>query len=191
MASRRSPPSPLLRGAAVFGLVLLYALLLRPARPLLTHGLALPALQAAMASQPGAYEIVVRRNGISLEICRAEDGPERALTSWTAPPGLLFLLPGLFLIGLRPRRLDWLLLLASHIGLGVLQVALVTAGVAGSSAGFDAYRFSQTYLTEAVGLGVPVLLYALARREDRRGPSVDGGFTAEETPDFRVEPDDS
>ena len=169
-----------MRGAAVLGLVLLYALVLRPARPLLTYGLALPALHAAMADEPDLFEVVVRREGISLEIYRA--GAERALTSWTAPPGLLFLLPGLFLIGLRPRQLYWLVLLACHLGLGLAQVVLVAAGVAGSSAGFDAYRFSQTYVTEAVGLGVPVLLYVLARRDGRQGPDTAGSPESERSP---------
>ena len=152
----------------MLGLVLVYALVLRPARPLLTHGLALPAFHAAASDRPNAFEFVVRRAGLSVEIYRAEGDPEQAFTSWTAPPGLIFLLPGLFLIALRPRKAYWAVLLACHVGLGLLQIALVAAGISGSDVALGAYRFSQTYGTEVVGLGVPVLLYVVATQRRRR-----------------------
>ncbi|PAP76379.1 hypothetical protein BSZ37_07945 [Rubrivirga marina] len=160
----------------MLGLVVLYGLVLRPARPLLTHGLALPAFHAAAVERPGAFDVVVRRSGLSVEIYRAGDDADRAFASWTAPPGLLFLLPGLFLVGLRPRRPYWAVLLACHVALGGAQVALVAAGIAWSDAVFEAYRFSQTYATEAVGLGVPVLLYVLATRDGLREDSGEGSI---------------
>jgi hypothetical protein len=163
--------------------VLLYALVLRPARPLLTHGLAVPAFHAAASDRPDAVDVVVRRAGLSVELYRAEGDPERAFTSWTAPPGLIFLLPGLFLIALRPREAYWAVLLACHVGLGLLQIALVAAGISGSDVALEVYRFSQTYGTEVVGLGVPALLYVVAMQRGRReGGDPEGSDRGEDQP---------
>ena len=165
----RSRPSGALRLGAVLGLVLLYGLVLRPARPLLTHVLALPVFEALDTPRAQNYTFDVWRGGLSVLVFEGDPAGqnERKVPSWTAPPGLLFLLPALFLIGAFPRQPLWLVLLGFHLGLAVLQVGVLSIGVGWSDAMLGAYAFTQTYGVETIGLAVPALLYIRARSTER------------------------
>ena len=62
-----------------------------------------------------------------------------------------------------PREPYWLYLLGYHLAVGLVSSGVFALGVGYSEAAFDLYRFSRTYLTEAVSLAVPALIWLRAR----------------------------
>ena len=91
-------------------------------------------------------------------------GTERGTaTSYAAPAGIKFLLPGLFLLLLAPSRPSLGPFFAGHLLLGALALALLAIGAAGLPAGRLMARFVQTYGTDAYSLAAPVFVFT--RRE--------------------------
>ena len=82
---------------------------------------------------------------------------------WVAPVGVLFLLPALFLIFVFPTRPFWAVLLAYHLVVGAVSLAVFAVGLGWFAPAFSLYLFTRTYLTESVSLVVPLLLYLAAR----------------------------
>ncbi|GAB5534175.1 MAG: hypothetical protein Rubg2KO_04240 [Rubricoccaceae bacterium] len=104
---------------------------------------------------------------LPLDVTDATEIQERVrqpdVAQWVAPVGILFLLPAMFLIAAFPLRPFWLYLLAYHLVVGGVSFGVFALGVAYLDAAFELYRFSRTYLTEAVSLGVPALIWLRAR----------------------------
>ena len=87
----------------------------------------------------------------------------RRRAEWSAPVGVLFLLPALFLVFVFPTRPFWLVLLAYHLVVGAVSLAVFAVGLGWFEPAFRLYLFTRTYLTESVSLVVPLLLYLAAR----------------------------
>ena len=149
-----------------------YVVALRPARVWSARSVAKPA-----------FEHIDTPRARSLQILQTDDRPEAVfalpsgmtslavservqqpdVAQWVPPAGILFLLPALFLIAAFPREPYWLYLLGYHLAVGLVSFGVFALGVAYSEAAFDLYRFSRTYLTEAVSLAVPALIWLRAR----------------------------
>lgn len=89
------------------------------------------------------------------------DGPS---TRYTAPAGVKFLLPALFLLLIAPTRPRLAVFFAGHLLLGALALGLLTAGTAGLPAGLGLARFVQTYGVDAYSLAVPVFVFTRRNR---------------------------
>ena len=149
-----------------------YVVALRPAR----------VWSASAVARP-AFERIDTPRARGLQILQTEARPEAVfalpsgmpgaavaervqqpdVAQWVPPAGILFLLPALFLIAAFPRDPYWLYLLGYHLAVGLVSFGVFALGVAYSEAAFDLYRFSRTYLTEAVSLAVPALIWLRAR----------------------------
>ena len=86
----------------------------------------------------------------------------------TAPAGIKFLLPGLFLLLLAPTRPRLAVFFAGHLALGGLALALLAAGLNGILGGRLLARFAQTYGTDAYSLAVPVFVFVHRHRAGGR-----------------------
>lgn len=167
-----------------------YVLGIRPARWWATEHVAHPLLQQISTERAETFEVVriARRPDAVFALPRAALGPvpadpvaaDAALDAfvrtqdppqWAAPVGVLFLLPGLFLIALFPDRPYWAWLLGYHVALGVVAFGAFALGLAAWAPAFKLYTFARTYLAETVSLAVPLLL-ALAARGSRPGARV-------------------
>ncbi len=78
--------------------------------------------------------------------------------NWSAPVGVLFLLPAMFLLVAFPARPFWLWLLGYHVAIGLVAFAVFAVGLAAFEPAFGLYVFTRTYVTETVSLVVPLLL---------------------------------
>jgi hypothetical protein len=83
--------------------------------------------------------------------------------SYTAPAGVKFLLPGLFLLFIAPTRPFLGAFFAGHLALGGLTLGLATAAFAGLPGGLGLAGFVQSYGVDAFGLAVPVLVWGRTR----------------------------
>lgn len=163
-----------------------YVFGMRPARWWAAEHVAHPLLQTISTERARSFEVVriARRPDAVFALPRAALGAvpadppalDAALDAfvrtqdppqWAAPVGVLFLLPGLFLIALFPDRPYWAWLLAYHVVLGVVAFGAFALGLAAWAPAFKLYTFARTYLAETVSLAVPLLL-ALAARGSRR-----------------------
>ena len=149
-----------------------YVVALRPARVWSASSVARPAFERIETPRSRGLQIVqtdARPEAVfalpagmtSGDIAERVQQPDVA--QWVPPAGILFLLPGLFLIAAFPREPYWLYLLGYHLVVGLVSFGVFALGVAFSEAAFDLYRFSRTYLTEAVSLAVPALIWLRAR----------------------------
>ena len=80
--------------------------------------------------------------------------------SYTAPAGVKFLLPGLFLVLIAPTRPLLGTFFAGHLALGGLTLGFAAAALAGLPGGDGLARFVQSYGVDAYSLIVPVLIFA-------------------------------
>ena len=83
--------------------------------------------------------------------------------SYTAPAGVKFLLPGLFLVLIAPTRPLLGTFFGGHLTLGGLTLGLAAAALAGLPGGVGLARFVQSYGVDAYSLAVPVLILARER----------------------------
>ena len=141
------------RALAAVAVLVLYVVVLRPLRPAYAELLAAPLVAAVEAAPGVVVEVDAGRGAVRV---LHEEGLEGA--SWSAPPGVLFLIPALVLAAVFPRRPYWAVLLGYHLGLGVAQAGLLALGAAGSGLALAAFAFTRTYLAHGVGLAATVLL---------------------------------
>ncbi|MEM6287654.1 MAG: hypothetical protein AAF845_10900 [Bacteroidota bacterium] len=168
-----------LAGAAV--LLVAYIGAVRPARLWTAEHVAYPLLRAVDTPRAEALDIarVPRRPDAVWAIpSRLGVGPEAAIQNhrdevaeWAAPIGVIFLLPAMFLVAAYPTRPYWLWLLAYHVVLGLVSLAVFALGVGWFEPAFAVYTFSRTYLAEAVSLVVPLLLVLAGGEVGRLGES--------------------
>ena len=97
------------------------------------------------------------------DVVRAAVRAGEGVAYWVAPVGVLFLLPAMFLVFVFPTRPFWLVLLAYHLVVGAVSLAVFAVGLGWFAPAFSLYLFTRTYLTESVSLVVPLLLYLAAR----------------------------
>ncbi len=161
----------------VFGALLLvgYVGAIRPARAWLAADVALPLF--ATVDTPRARSFDVGRPPTQptavLAVLEGEGPDADGAALWTAPAGVLFVLPAMFLALAFPARPYWLSLLAYHLAVGAGALAVVGLGLGWVEGAFALSTFSRTYLTEAVSLAVPLLLWpdgpsVSPRRRSRR-----------------------
>jgi len=161
-------------GACLAGLLLVgYLGVVRPVRDWSASHIAAPVFEAIdtprsrrlqlvqMPQRPEAVFALPKGVTDASEIQERVRQPDVA--QWVAPAGILFLLPAMFLIAVFPLRPFWVYLLGYHLVVGVVSFGVFALGVAYLDAAFELYRFSRTYLTEAVSLGVPALIWLRAR----------------------------
>jgi hypothetical protein len=101
--------------------------------------------EATVSARPAAHTI---------RLSAADD----TRTSYTAPAGIKFLLPALFLLFIAPARPLLFSFFGGHLLLGVLALGLMMAGTAALPAGLGLARFVQTYGVDAYSLAVPVFV---------------------------------
>ena len=163
---------------ALFAVLLLvgYAAALRPARVWLAEAVALPLFAAVDTPRARTFH-VVEAPGQATDVLAVPAGamPEAAraagTTRWAAPGGVLFLLPGMFLLAVFPARPYWLYLLAYHVALGALALGAFVVGLGWFEPAFAVYTFARTYLAETVSLAVPLLLWLAGRAEPPQAPA--------------------
>lgn len=127
-----------------------------PARTAWTAHGAAPLL--TMASSPDAA--VSARPAAHVVRVTPADGDA---TTYTAPAGITFLLPGLFLIVIAPARPHLWAFFGGHLALGVLALGVAAAGLAGLPGGLGLARFVQSYGVDAYSLAVPTIVFARGR----------------------------
>ena len=165
---------PRVTGGVLAGFLLVaYIGGIRPVREWSASHIAYPAFEAIDTPRSHALQLVQtperpeavfalpREVGDRDEIQTLVRQPDVA--QWVAPVGVLFVLPAMFLIAVFPLRPYWVYLLIYHLAVGVLSFGVFALGVGYLDAAFELYRFSRTYLTEAVSLGVPALIWLRAR----------------------------
>ncbi|MCS3827470.1 hypothetical protein GGP85_002940 [Salinibacter ruber] len=112
-----------------------------------------PVLETALPA-PDAWTLHTAGNGRVVAL-RSASGDRTV--SHTAPAGVRFLLPALFLAVVAPRRPYWLVLWAGHCGLALLSLAALALGLWGVAAGFAVHAVASRYLVDAFSLGVAVI----------------------------------
>jgi len=110
--------------------------------------------QTTVSARPAAHTIRLS----------APDGPG---ARYTAPAGVKFLLPALFLLFIAPARPRLWTFFGGHLALGILALALLSAGLAGLPGGFVLAGFVQSYGVDAYSLAVPVFVFARRTRMGR------------------------
>ena len=173
---------PRITGVVLAGLLLVgYLGVVRPARNWSAAHLAYPAFEAIDTPRSRSLQLVraPQRPEAVFALPNEVIAPEEILdrirqpdvAQWVAPVGVLFLLPAMFLIAAFPQRPFWLYLLGYHLLVGVVSSVVFAVGVGYWDAAFELYRFSRTYLTEAVSLGIPALIWLRARGAGGEGAS--------------------
>ncbi|MEO0560092.1 MAG: hypothetical protein AAF170_18140 [Bacteroidota bacterium] len=161
-------------GAALAGLLLVsYLGAVRPVRDWSAAHIAKPVFESIDTPTSQSLQLVTTPQrpeavfALPVEITEPSEIQDRVrqpdVAQWVAPAGILFLLPAMFLIAAFPLRPFWLYLLGYHVVVGVISFGVFALGIAYVEAAFELYRFSRTYLTEAVSLGVPALIWLRAR----------------------------
>lgn len=146
---------------AALVLLIVYIFLWRPARAWLTQRVAYPALAAVETERSARFTVVPGANPRVVEVRATEGGKS---FSFGAPGGIRFLLPGLLLVGLYPRRPYWFYFWLYHLGLGMLLLVLLAVGIGWSGAGFTLHTFLSRYIIDATSLAV-ALLAVVAHRQ--------------------------
>jgi hypothetical protein len=127
-----------------------------PARTAWTDGSAALLTRAA----PTEVDVTARPAAHTIRLSGADASEAR----YTAPAGIKFLLPGLFLLLIGPARPRLWAFFAGHLGLGALALGLTAAGLAGLPGGLGLAGFVQTYGVDAYSLAVPVFVFARRKR---------------------------
>ncbi|HYE94774.1 MAG TPA: hypothetical protein VD962_01080 [Rubricoccaceae bacterium] len=78
--------------------------------------------------------------------------------TFSIPAGLHFLLPGLLLVIVAPRRPYWLVLWGLLLALGLVMLGAFGLGLAGVPGGFVAHGFLHVYVVPAASLGAALFL---------------------------------
>jgi hypothetical protein len=113
---------------------------------------------ADLLSQAAPAETTVRARPAAhtIRVAPGDDDP----TTYTAPAGIKFLLPALFLVLIAPTR-PWLgLFFAGHLALGAFALSLLAARAMGLATSHLLAQFLQSYGMDAYSLIVPVLIFA-------------------------------
>jgi len=147
-------------------LVLVYLTVWSEARRAIMVHAAYPVLKAVAADSPAASVTANPRSGaVAVAVRGAESGGTERVTL-TAPAGVQFLLPALFLVLVAPGRPDWLYFGAGHVGLSALAVGGGAVMIGAPGYGAPVVTFVQAYLVDAYSLAVPALVYV--RHRSRR-----------------------
>ena len=160
---------PRLWGAALaIALFVFYILWFRPARMWGAEHVAYPILQSVQTEQAERFSLIriptrtdavyaLERDKLGsadpTEFIRENGGAE-----WAAPVGVLFLLPGMFLLFAFPTRPYWFYLFSYHVVLGIVSFGVFVFGLGWFEPAFQLYLFARTYVAESVSLVVPLLL---------------------------------
>ncbi len=153
----------------VFAALLLvaYVAAVRPARAWLAAEVALPLFASIDTPRARSFDVArPQRQATAVAAAPRGEGPaSEGAALWAAPVGVLFVLPALFLVYAFPTRPYWLYLLAYHLVLGAVAGVVFGIGLGWFAPAFSLYTFSRTYMTEAVSLAVPLLLWLAGRAE--------------------------
>ena len=151
----------MLRGCLVLVLLTAYfGLWGHTARQAYIEHVATPVLTSAVSSASAHYTIDARPASRTLVV----NGWDAASLRHVAPAGFRFLLPAFFLVLFAPRKRYWVGLWLGHIGLALLGLLLLAAGLVLHEASFAVYRLSSEYLVDAFSLGIATL--AVVRERD-------------------------
>lgn len=151
-------------------LALAYVALWNPLRGAWTQHVARPL--ASLSSEHGARGLAVVPTGVNAHTLRVVEQAtgESLARGYTAPAGLLFIVPALGLALCFPRRGYWLYVLGGHLLVGALALVAFVLGVGPWPYGLVVQRFAETTLAEVVSLAVPLLaLVAHRSSRTRRG----------------------
>jgi hypothetical protein len=146
------------RRAVLAGLLLAaYLFAWTPARTAWVTHLATPVLERTSApttrvsARPAAHTVRVQAR-------------EGTAFTYTAPAGIKFLLPGLFLTVVVAARPRLGLFFGGHLLLGSVTLLLTAAGAAGVPGGLGLADFLQAYGVDTYSLAVPVFIFAGSTR---------------------------
>lgn len=133
-----------------------YQLAWTPARSTwITQGAA-PLLERTQILTNQERAMTVRPRDASLYV---ETGTD-AIFRYTAPAGIKFLLPGLFLLVIAPRQSRIGLFFGGHLILGLLTLLLLSADTAGLAGAARIADFVQVYGVDAYSLTIPIFVFA-------------------------------
>lgn len=142
----------------------------RAARNAFTRHLAYPIVAAVDTERAAQFRLDATSFDRTLTATPIlEGGPadvERAVEIYRAPANLDYLLAGLVLIAVFPRRRYWLGLWGVHVALGIVALAAFVVGVGWAEIGFRAGDFVRVYLARAASL--VALLVAFTPHWERR-----------------------
>lgn len=144
------------RGVLVVLLFGAYQLAWTPARSTwITHGAA-PLLERTQHLTGQQRAITIRPAAKSLYIQTSTE----TIFRYTAPAGIKFLLPGLFLLVIAPRQ-SWIgLFFGGHLIISILTLLLLSADTAGLVGPARIADFVQIYGVDAYSLTLPIFVFA-------------------------------
>lgn len=145
-----------------------YELAWRPARSAwISHGAA-PLLERVLDFTNQHRAMTVRSEPRALYI----ETTGEMIFRYTAPGGIKFLLPGLFLLIVAPRYPRIWEFLGGHLALGLLTLLLLSGETAAMTGSAQIADFVQSYGVDAYSLTVPI--FVLAQRIQQT-PNTEGG----------------
>lgn len=148
-------------------LVVAYELAWSPTRSVwISHGAA-PLLERVLDVTDQQRAMTVRSTARTLYI----ETTGEMIFRYTAPAGIKFLLPGLFLLIIAPRHPRIGVFFAGHLVLGLLTLLLLSGETAGMTGNAQIADFIQSYGVDAYSLTVPI--FVLAQRVQQT-PNAEG-----------------
>ena len=160
---------PRLWGIA-FALLLLvaYIIAIRPVREGVAQHIAYPIFAAIDTPRSSQFDVVQPASRGEAVFVLPAGVAEAEPIAWSAPAGVIFLLPAMFLLAAFPTRPYWLYLLGYHLVLGLTTVVFFALGIGWLPAAFDLHQFARTYVSEGISLTIPLLLFLAGKAGDIR-----------------------
>lgn len=133
-------------------LALAHTFLWQPIRRSLPAILA-PVLDAIPTARAALFDLIPRRPSPAVLIQQGE-----LEIVYSIPGGFYFLVPGIFLVLVAPRRPYWAVLLGVLLALGAVDFGFVALGVGWTDAGFTAHTFVHRFMAQPLSLALPLWL---------------------------------
>ena len=140
--------------------VSLYMLIWQPARGAWGRYFAFPVLASTLAVQNGTLALDLQSSGRAIILRWPHE--LRPNINYPAPGGVLLGLTAFAMAWMYPRRPYWGYVWILHVAFGLLAFALLWVAV-GIPALISAYRFTSTYVYEALALITPIIIWLHAR----------------------------